>query len=310
RDRSHDRLHGRRGDPQRRSLPPHRSRDPARRAPARGRPLGRDRPRGLGRRLGARSVRSHCQRRAVHRDRARRRGPVRPRGPRHRGSRRAASRRGARGSRSGAGRRRGGGVGGASGFVLWAGFAVPRGVGGMWDRARGEGARREAQRFLFIPTPAVTWQDIQARRDKLPNLIRLLDSSAVGGLTTRAVDRKTALAGRDVAMGAGTPSVGTEMDTDGAGLAAGEPFGAGTAGQAFERRTGRAPRRGLVNLGIAGIVDKNKQELFDAEIGALGDKLASADWSRAVIANGDGYDPEELPVGGYYRRQAVSGLMG
>ena len=195
-------------------------------------------------------------------------------------------------------------------LVLLSAFAVPLAVVGMSDPAPADSAKPEAQRVLVISIPAVTWQDIQARRDKLPNLIRLLDSSAVGGLTTRAVDRKTTLADGYVTMGAGTRSVGTEMDTDGEGFEVGEPFGDVTAGQAFERRTGRDPRRGLVNLGIAGIVDKNKQELFDAEIGALGDKLASADWSRAVIANGDGYDPEELPLGGYYRRQAVSGLMG
>ncbi len=176
--------------------------------------------------------------------------------------------------------------------------------------ASGGTAKPKAQRVLVISLPAVTWQDIQARKDKLPNLIRLLDGSAVGGLTTRAIDRKTKLADGYVTLGAGTRSVGTNTDTDGEGFEVGEPFGDTTAGQAFERRTGRDPRTGLVNLGIAGIVDKNKQELFDAEVGALGDKLASSDWSRAVIANGDGYDPEELPVGGYYRRQAVSGLMG
>jgi hypothetical protein len=155
----------------------------------------------------------------------------------------------------------------------------------------------------------VTWEDIEARADALPNLTRLLDSSAIGGLTTRTIDRQTRLADGYVTLGAGTRSVGTDMETDGEGFEVGEPFAYTTAGQLFERRTSRTARGGLVNLGIAGIVDKNKQELFDAEVGALGDKLASSDWSRAVIANGDGEDTEQV-VGGYYRRQAVAGLMG
>lgn len=194
-------------------------------------------------------------------------------------------------------------------LLLLAALAVPLAVAGMSGQAAAGTAKPKAQRVLVISLPAVAWQDIQARKDQLPNLIRLLDHSAIGGLTTRAIDRKTTLADGYVTLGAGTRSVGTETNTDGEGFGVNEPFGDTTAGQVFERRTGRDPRGGLVNLGIAGIVDKNKKELFDAEVGALGDKLASADWSRAVIANGDGYDPEELPVGGYYRRQAVSGLM-
>lgn len=194
--------------------------------------------------------------------------------------------------------------------VVLGALAVPLALAGTAGPAAAGTAEPKAQRVLVLSLPAVTWQDIQARKDKLPNLIRLLDHSAVGGLTTRAIDRKTKLADGYVTLGAGTRSVGTDMDTDGEGFEVGEPFGDVSAGQVFERRTGRDPRSGLVNLGIAGIVDKNKQELFDAEIGALGDKLASSGWSRAVIANGDGYDPEQLPLGGYYRRQAVSGLMG
>src|SRR5262249_60253534 len=55
---------------------------------------------------------------------------------------------------------------------------------------------------------------------------------------------------------------------------------------------------------------KNKQEREEAGGGGGGGNLAGAGWSGAVVANGEGYAPEELPVGGYYRRQAVAGLMG
>lgn len=188
-------------------------------------------------------------------------------------------------------------------------LAVPLLVAATSGTASAGTAKPEARRVLVISLPGVTWEDIQARVDALPNLTRLLDSSAIGGLTTRTIDRQTKLADGYVTLGAGTRSVGTNMESDGEGFEVGEPFADTTAGQVFERRTGRTARGGLVNLGIAGIVDKNKQELFDAEVGALGDKLASSDWSRAVIANGDGEDTEQL-VSGYYRRQAVAGLMG
>ena len=190
-----------------------------------------------------------------------------------------------------------------------AALAVPLLVAATSETRRRTPRSRKARRVLVISLPGVTWQDIQERVHELPHLTRLLDSSAIGGLTTRTIDRHTTLADGYVTLGAGTRSVGTEMETDGEGFEVGEPFAGTTAGRVFGRRTGRTPTSGLVNLGIGGIVDKNKSQLFDAEIGALGDKLATSDWSRAVIANGDGEDTEQL-VGGYYRRQAVSGLMG
>ncbi len=188
-------------------------------------------------------------------------------------------------------------------------LAVPLLMFTTSDPAAGVTAKPKARRLLVISLPAVTWQDIQDRVHQLPNLTRLLDESAIGGLTTRTIDRHTTLADGYVTLGAGARSVGTETETDGEGFEVGEPFADTTAGQVFERRTGRTVDHGLVNLDIGGIVDKNEQELFDAEIGALGDKLASSNWSRAVIANGDGEDTQQ-PLGGYYRRQAVSGLMG
>ncbi len=188
-------------------------------------------------------------------------------------------------------------------------LAVPLLMATTADPAAADTAKPKARRLLVISLPAVTWQDIEDRVHQLPNLTRLLDESAIGGLTTRTIDRHTTLADGYVTLGAGARSVGTETETDGEGFEVGEPFADTTAGQVFERRTGRTVDHGLVNLGIGGIVDKNEQELFDAEIGALGDKLASSNWSRAVIANGDGEDTQQ-PLGGYYRRQAVSGLMG
>lgn len=190
-----------------------------------------------------------------------------------------------------------------------AALVVPMAAAAGSGPAAAGGEKPAAQRVLVVSLPAVTWQDIQSRVDDLPNITRLLDESAIGGLTTRTIDRSTKLADGYVTMGAGTRSIGANPETDGEGFEVDEPFAGTTAGAVFERRTGRSPRGGLVNLGVAGIVDQNDKELFDAEVGALGDKLASEGWSRAVIANADGEDVEDLP-GGYYRRQAVAGLMG
>jgi hypothetical protein len=175
--------------------------------------------------------------------------------------------------------------------------------------AAGEGDPHKAGRLLVISLPTVTWQDVNDH--DLPNVNRFLDEAAVADLTTRTVSRDTKLGDGYITLGAGTRSIGqsSTTQTDGQAFEVGEAFGSDTAGQVYARRTGRAAGDGIVDLDIADIVDRNKQELFDAEIGALGDALGDAGWSRAVIANGDGLDVESVP-GGYYRRQAVTALMG
>jgi hypothetical protein len=167
----------------------------------------------------------------------------------------------------------------------------------------------KARRMLVISLPAVSWQDVNGR--ELPNLNRFLDAAAVADLTTRSVNRETKLGEGYITLGAGTRSVGVSSfnESDGNAFDVREVYGADTAGEVYARRTGRAAGNGLVDLDIGDIVDRNKQELFDAEIGALGNALSDAGWSRAVIANADGLDAENLS-GGYYRRQAVTALMG
>ena len=75
-------------------------------------------------------------------------------------------------------------------------------------------------------------------------------------------------------------------------------------------RTGIAPGHGLVYMPIDDVVTANDAELYGAEPGLLGDELATAGVSRAVIANGDGSDPStpEERVSPY-RRAAVAALM-
>lgn len=167
----------------------------------------------------------------------------------------------------------------------------------------------KARRMLVISLPVVSWKDVN--KHELPNLNRLLDHAAVADLTNRSVRRDSRLGDGYITLGAGTRSVGnlTDTTTDGHGFEVEEHYGNDTAGQVYSRRTGRDAGRGLVDLDIDAIVQRNKNELYDAEIGALGDALAGAGWARAVIANGDGQDVENIE-GGYYRRQAVTALMG
>lgn len=158
----------------------------------------------------------------------------------------------------------------------------------------------------MLSLPATTWADLGAV--PTPNLSRLLDGAAVADLATRATGGPPRLGDGYATLSAGTPSA-TDGMTDGDALEVGEPFGMDTAATEFRLRTGRTARRGLVQLGLAGIVQKNESLLYDAKIGALGDALSKAGFDRSVIANADGTEPATPPLP-LYGRNAVTGLMG
>ncbi|MGH9033234.1 MAG: hypothetical protein ACRDZV_14000, partial [Acidimicrobiia bacterium] len=173
--------------------------------------------------------------------------------------------------------------------------------------APGDTSSPSVDRVLIVSLPGVVWADL-ADVD-VPNLDRLFDESAVGDLSTRANPsrRFTNLGDGYITIGAGTRAIGDNGATDGQAFEVDEPFGVGTAGAVFELRTGRAVERGIVQLAIATITNRNETLLLDSEPGALGTALAEAGYGRAVIANGDGIEPEGVPP--VYRRSAASALM-
>ncbi len=157
-----------------------------------------------------------------------------------------------------------------------------------------------AHRVLLFVVPGLAWRDLDGKDGKaLPHLRRLTGQSAVANLSSRAPKLRSDLASGYVTLGAGNKAVGVGPTDDGSGLQpdgaafeAGEAVGGQPAGAVFGRRTGRPTDRGLVHLGIAETIGANRDSSFGAEVGALGDSLADAGWSRAVIANGDGTDIE------------------
>ena len=107
----------------------------------------------------------------------------------------------------------------------------------------------------------------------------------------------TDLAGNYASLSAGDKAVGAHDVVDGSGISpAGAAYdrdelvGASTARELFNRRTGAAGAAGLVVLSVDQIRAANAGTPFRAEVGAFGDALAHAGWTRAVIANGDGLD--------------------
>ena len=178
-------------------------------------------------------------------------------------------------------------------------------------------AGKPVDRVLVISLPHVSWSDLEGR--DLPNLRRLLDRSAVADLSIRAPSIRPDLAGGYATLSAGDKAVGSGTADDGAGFEADEHLGAGTAADAFARRTGHDAGRGLVHLGLPQIVDANADTDYEADVGALGDALHDAGYSRAVIGNADGVelptaqpesDEESDETSRRFRREAVASMMG
>jgi hypothetical protein len=181
--------------------------------------------------------------------------------------------------------------------VVLAGYASPAGAATSTLLEPG------VSRILVISTPGVGWSSLNP--DDTPNLWALLEDSATGNLTARTVGR-TDLASGYLTLGAGTRAASPRSPLDGAGMEPAERFGDVTAQDAFRLNTGRVVTEGVVQLGIEPILSANAQEHLDTEVGALGDALARAGYSRAVIGNGDGSYPDQPDV---MRRYPVNGLM-
>jgi hypothetical protein len=193
--------------------------------------------------------------------------------------------------------------------------AGPASAASSGSRADG----RPVRRVLIVSLPYVSWSDLEDR-DDVPNLTKLLDQSAVANLSIRAPTIRPDLAGGYATLSAGDKAVGSGTADDGAAFDVDERVGAGTAAQAFRRRTGIDAKRGLVHLGLPQIDEANEDTEYEADVGALGDALADAGYSRAVIANGDGVEllsPVPAPesdertdeASRRFRREAVAGLM-
>ncbi len=184
-------------------------------------------------------------------------------------------------------------------LVLLAGIAL---VSAFPDAAGAEEAPR-AERVLVFSMPTMSWAE--ANDFDLPHLSALLDESAIGGLSTRAVDRRTTPGDGYATLNAGTRADGDD-DFDGLGFEVGESYLGQPADAVFTRRTGTTVDEGLFTLALPALSEINDDLDFGAEVGALGDALREGGAHPAVIGSADGTNEEPPTV---YARQAVIGLM-
>jgi len=154
----------------------------------------------------------------------------------------------------------------------------------------------EPGKVLVVTAPALRWDDLVDH--DLPNMERWLGRASVAMASLRTLGARTTIGEGYATIGAGNRASAPPAV---AGLALGptERFEAGTAGQAFARRTGRPPAGELLHLGIPTLARANDRYLYGAEPGALAAVLADGGHDVGVVANGDTGLPAtaaDLPV--------------
>lgn len=174
-----------------------------------------------------------------------------------------------------------------------------------WATVAPAGAATARRRVLLLSVPTLTWQDV--RDHHLPYLERLLTRSALGGLGMRTADGPASSMSGYATIGAGARAPATPS-TAASAYDVEEPYGPGTAGEEFARRTGREPSSGVVFLGLQSLDAANSSKLYGAEIGAFGDALARAGVHRAVVGNADAPVPDPV-VPGQVDRALATALM-
>lgn len=161
----------------------------------------------------------------------------------------------------------------------------------------------KVRRLLVLSLPHVTWEAYEEA--DTPTLDGLLEDGSIGALAVRVVRRKTETGTGYATIGAGTRAVGPPES--GHALGPDEIFEGEPALDVYRRRMGHGSSADVLMLSMPSYVARQARELFDAEVGALGDALDEAGVHRGVIANADRRVEDTAEE--FYDRQAAAALV-
>ncbi|HEX2564675.1 MAG TPA: hypothetical protein VHK25_12200, partial [Acidimicrobiales bacterium] len=152
-----------------------------------------------------------------------------------------------------------------------------------------EGDSEPPGRVLIVSMPRLVWQDVADLAP--PNLVSLLERSAVASLSVRAIGPRTDLGEGYVTLGAGNRArvqrgrAGDAVDAD-------EVIGPNTGAELYRAVTGEDPgSASVLSLAVGEAVADADRLLYGSEPGAMGQAISDAGLSAAVIANADGGPP-------------------
>jgi hypothetical protein len=144
----------------------------------------------------------------------------------------------------------------------------------------------EVDKVLVITAPALRWADLAGSTPELPNIESFVSGATTALMSLRTIGARTNLGESYVTISAGNRG-SARRTIAGLALQPDEPFEAGTAAAAYERRTGAAPTGEVLHLGWPSVEQTNDRFRYGAEPGALGEILVEAGRAVGVVANGD-----------------------
>ena len=155
--------------------------------------------------------------------------------------------------------------------------------------AQSDDAEGPPGRTLIVSMPRLVWQDVADLAP--PNLVSLLERSAVASLSVRAIGPRTDLGEGYVTLGAGNRAR-VQRDRAGDAVDADEVVGPNTGAELYRAATGEDPGdASVLSLAIGDAVADADRLLYGAAPGAMGQAIRDAGLSTAVIANADGGPP-------------------
>jgi hypothetical protein len=169
-------------------------------------------------------------------------------------------------------------------------------------------ARTGAERVVLVGVPHLGLDDVGT--GAMPTLDGLVHRGAAGATNVRTLSGRPSSGEAYATLGAGTRvrDGHAGLGTDSAeALPADAPFEGGTAGAVLSRRTGQPPG-GEIVVPAAPVVVRSAGEHVSSTPGALGDALAAAGLSTAVVNNADSVADDGTPVP--YRPAAMAAIDG
>ncbi|MEO6987514.1 MAG: hypothetical protein ABI239_02595, partial [Aquihabitans sp.] len=142
----------------------------------------------------------------------------------------------------------------------------------------------DGPRVLIISVPRLTWDLLVDQQPE--HLMSFLGDSAVGNMSLRTIGARTALGAAYTTIGAGNRAGVSNADA-GRVMRVTDRYENGSAGDAFNRRTGELTDADIIHLSIESVQARNRRYQYGAVPGALGSALVDAGHRPVVIANTD-----------------------
>ena len=183
--------------------------------------------------------------------------------------------------------------------VLFTALAVV--TSGRWEPSSVATAFK-ASRVVILGVPRLSLDDLGS--GAVPAIDRLVGGGALGATSVRTLGGRPSTVEGYATLGAGSRVRANDAGAD--AFAADAPVGLRTAAEVAAVRTGKKPAGAVVVVGMAQMIALNQKRFLSSFPGALGDALAAAKLSTAVVNVSDTGLVGKDPVAGLSRPAAIS----